>query len=91
VLKSCLKLELKGQAYLAGIDGIANTSEENDQYVVQITAKKQKAIEFPLRGRTPSIANHASVSLGDILAAQDEDASRLLHQLAVRLRLPRSL
>jgi DNA-directed RNA polymerase subunit beta' len=68
----------KGQAYLAGIDGIVNTSEENDQYIVQITAKKQKAIEFPLRGRTPSVANHAIVSLGDILAAQDEEASPLI-------------
>jgi DNA-directed RNA polymerase subunit beta' len=68
----------KGQAFLAGIDGIANTTEENDQYIVQITAKKQKAIEFPLRGRTPSVANHAVVSLGDILAAQDEEASPLI-------------
>ncbi|HUD10100.1 MAG TPA: DNA-directed RNA polymerase subunit beta' [Candidatus Saccharimonadales bacterium] len=68
----------KGQAYLADIDGTAKTWEDGDHYVVQITTKKQKSFELPLQGRTPQIATGSDVTIGDVLAAQEDEAGPLV-------------
>ena len=61
----------KGQAYLAEITGVANVWEEEDQYIVQITAKKQKKIELELNGRTPQVKDGDEVNMGEVIASND--------------------
>src|SRR5665213_1439031 len=68
----------KGQAYLADIDGVAKTWEDGDHYVVQLTTKKQKNIELPWQGRTPRVASGSDVTIGDVLAAQEEEVGPLV-------------
>ncbi|HSW78538.1 MAG TPA: DNA-directed RNA polymerase subunit beta' [Candidatus Babeliales bacterium] len=64
----------KGQAYLTDISGKINLWEEGDHYVVQVTAKKQKAIEIELNGRTAQIKDGDEVNIGDVVAAQEDQS-----------------
>jgi DNA-directed RNA polymerase subunit beta' len=41
----------KGQAFLAEISGTVRLTEEGDHYVVEIAAKEDAAVEYPLGGR----------------------------------------
>lgn len=67
----------KGQAYLTEIAGVANTWEEGDHYVVQITADDKEKVTLNLGERKPTIKNGAEVVAGDVVAAL-EDASEPL-------------
>ncbi|MBI2285680.1 DNA-directed RNA polymerase subunit beta' [Candidatus Saccharibacteria bacterium] len=62
----------KGQAYLSDISGIVNVWEEDEQYIVQITAKKQKKVSFELGERLSKAADGDEVELGDVIAANDD-------------------
>jgi DNA-directed RNA polymerase subunit beta' len=64
----------KGQAYLTAISGVANTWEEGDHYVVQVTADDKEKVEFKLGERKPALKNGQEVVAGDVVAAL-EDAS----------------
>lgn len=67
----------KGQAYLTEISGVANTWEEGDHYVVQITADKAEKVTLSLGERKATVANGTDVMAGDVVAAL-EDASEPL-------------
>ncbi|MEX0881817.1 MAG: DNA-directed RNA polymerase subunit beta' [Candidatus Saccharimonadales bacterium] len=62
----------KGQAYLSDISGITNVWEEDEQYIVQVTAKKQKKVSFELGERLAKVADGDEVELGDMIAANDD-------------------
>ncbi len=67
----------KGQAYLTEISGVANTWEEGDHYVVQITADDKEKVVLQLGERKATIASGTEVVAGDVVAAL-EDASEPL-------------
>lgn len=77
----------KGQAYLVDINGTANTWEENDHYVVQITANDRENLEFALDGRTSKIASGSDVAIGDVLASREEGADPLISPMAGRAEM----
>ncbi|HET7630164.1 MAG TPA: hypothetical protein VFK03_02210, partial [Candidatus Saccharimonadales bacterium] len=68
----------KGQAYLTDISGKVNLWEEGDHYIVQVTAKKQKAIELQLNGRTAHVKDGDEVNIGDVVAAQEDQSEPLV-------------
>ncbi len=77
----------KGQAYLSDIGGLLNTWEEGDHYVVQITADEGQKVKLALGGRTPQVANGSDVAIGDVLAAQDDQADPLISPIAGKVHL----
>jgi DNA-directed RNA polymerase subunit beta' len=68
----------KGQAYLTDISGKVNLWEESDHYIVQVTAKKQKAIELQLNGRNAQVKDGDEVNIGDVVAAQEDQSEPLV-------------
>jgi DNA-directed RNA polymerase subunit beta' len=67
----------KGQAYLTEISGVANTWEEGDHYIVQVTADDKEKVTLTLGERKAQIASGTDVVAGDVVAAL-EDASEPL-------------
>jgi DNA-directed RNA polymerase subunit beta' len=67
----------KGQAYMTEISGVANTWEEGDHYVVQVTADDKEKVTMKLGERKAAIASGTDVVAGDVVAAL-EDASEAL-------------
>ncbi len=72
----------KGQAFLADINGVVNTWEESDHYVVQLTADEGSKVELALKGRNPQIASGSDVAIGDVVASGDEGANPLIAPIA---------
>jgi DNA-directed RNA polymerase subunit beta' len=76
----------KGQAYLAEIGGKVTLTEENDNYIVQITGDdaKQKKISYNLDDRKPKLANGSHVVPGDVVAdyEKDKDTDPIVSTLA---------
>jgi DNA-directed RNA polymerase subunit beta' len=72
----------KGQAYLADISGVVKAWEEGDHYVVEITAKDDKPVEFPLNGRKAHIKEGATINIGDVMASEEEGANPLTAPIA---------
>ena len=64
----------KGQAYLTDISGVVNAWEEGDKYIIQVTAKEQKAIKMPLNGRVAKINDGDEANIGDVIAAQEDNS-----------------
>src|SRR3989338_3245386 len=62
----------KGQAYLTDITGAVNAWEEDDEYIVQVTAKKQKPVEISIADRTPKVKTGDEVNIGDVIAANED-------------------
>ena len=62
----------KGQAFLTEIAGSVKTWEENDKYIVQITADDSKKVECKLAGRTPAVVTESEIMRGDVIASQAE-------------------
>ncbi|MEX2006972.1 MAG: DNA-directed RNA polymerase subunit beta' [Candidatus Saccharimonadales bacterium] len=67
----------KGQAYLSDIKGVVNAWEEDDQYIVQATAKEQKAIKLPLVSRQPKVNDGDEIAAGDVVAANSDGTEKL--------------
>jgi DNA-directed RNA polymerase subunit beta' len=67
----------KGQAYLTEISGVANTWEEGDHYIVQVTADDKEKVTLTLGERKAQIKSGTEVMAGDVVAAL-EDASEPL-------------
>lgn len=72
----------KGLAYLTDISGTASVWEEGDHYVIQVTAKDQKALIIPLVGRQPRVAHGNDVSIGDVIASADGESKPLVAPMA---------
>lgn len=72
----------KGQAYLTDISGTVNTWEEGDQYIVQVTAKDQKAIKHPLSGRQANVADGEEVAIGAIVASHEDGSEPIAAAMA---------
>jgi DNA-directed RNA polymerase subunit beta' len=72
----------KGQAYLTDIAGLANTWEEGDHYVVQVTANTTEAVTLELGDRKAHIASGTDVAVGDVLAALEDKSEPLIAPMA---------
>ncbi|HVX24149.1 MAG TPA: DNA-directed RNA polymerase subunit beta' [Candidatus Saccharimonadales bacterium] len=72
----------KGQAYLTDIAGVANTWEEGDHYVVQITADTKEKVTLQLGERKAAIASGSDVMVGDVVAALEDNSEPLVTPLA---------
>ena len=72
----------KGQAYLTAISGVANTWEEGDHYVVQITADDKEKVELKLGERKATVASGTDVVAGDVVAALEDASEPLIAPMA---------
>ena len=72
----------KGQAYLTDIAGTANTWEEGDHYVVQVTAHDKENIELEIGDRTVQVKSGSDVAIGDVIASLEDGASPLIAPMA---------
>ena len=72
----------KGQAFLSTINGVVNTWEEGENYIVQITADEGSKVELALKGRTAQIASGSDVAIGDVVASGDEGADPVIAPIA---------
>ena len=72
----------KGQAYLTEISGVANTWEEGDHYIVQITADDKEKVTLTLGERKAQIASGTDVVAGDVVAALEDASEPLIAPMA---------
>ena len=72
----------KGMAYLTEIGGIANTWEEGDHYVVQVTADNSEVLTLELGERKPQLASGSDVAIGDVIAAMEDNSEPLVASMA---------
>ncbi|GAC1392267.1 MAG: DNA-directed RNA polymerase subunit beta' [Candidatus Saccharimonadales bacterium] len=72
----------KGQAYQSEIGGVVSAWEEGDHYVIQVSADDQDKVELLLGGRKPHIATGTEVSIGDVIAANEDNGSPLVATMA---------
>lgn len=72
----------KGQAYLSDVPGLASVWEEGDKYIVQITSDQVEALELPLDGRTPKVANGSDIAIGDVIAEGEEASNPMIAPMA---------
>lgn len=72
----------KGQAYLTAISGVANTWEEGDHYIVQVTADDKEKVELKLGERKATIASGTDVVAGDVVAALEDASEPLIAPMA---------
>jgi len=75
----------KGQAYLTSISGTANTWEEGDHYVVQVTADDKEKVVLNLGERKPHLASGSDVAIGDVVAALEDGSEPLIAPMAGKL------
>ena len=80
----------KGQAFLAEIDGVVNTWEDGDKYVVQVTADEGSKVELALKGRNPQIASGSDVAIGDVVASGDEGADPVISPIAGKAEITKT-
>ncbi|HVW23427.1 MAG TPA: DNA-directed RNA polymerase subunit beta' [Candidatus Saccharimonadales bacterium] len=72
----------KGQAYLTDIAGTANTWEEGDHYVVQVTADTKEKVTLSLGERKATIKSGSDVMAGDVVAALEDHSEPLTAPLS---------
>jgi DNA-directed RNA polymerase subunit beta' len=72
----------KGQAYLTAISGVANTWEEGDHYVVQVTADDDEKVELKLGERKANVKSGAEVAIGDVVASLEDASEPLIAPMA---------
>jgi len=72
----------KGPAYLTDIAGVANTWEEGDHYVVQVTAHDKENITFELGERQAKVKNGSDVAIGDVIASNADGSAPLVAPMA---------
>ncbi|MEK7594686.1 MAG: DNA-directed RNA polymerase subunit beta' [Patescibacteria group bacterium] len=72
----------KGQAYVTEISGIANTWEEGDHYIVQVTADDKEKVTLKLGERKAQVANGTEVVAGDVVAALEDASEPLIAPMA---------
>ena len=72
----------KGQAYLTEIAGVANTWEEGDHYVVQVTADDKEKVSLNLGERKAHVTSGSDVAAGDVVAALEDASEPLVAPMA---------
>ncbi len=77
----------KGVAYLSDINGTANTWEEGDHYVVQITAHNKANLTFEIGDRKSKLASGSDVQVGDVIAANEDGSEPIIAPMAGKLSL----
>jgi DNA-directed RNA polymerase subunit beta' len=77
----------KGQAYLTEISGVANTWEEGDHYVVQVTADTKEKVTLSLGERKATIASGTDVVAGDVVAALEDASEPLIAPMAGKAQI----
>ena len=77
----------KGQAYLTDISGSVSAWEEGDKYIVQVTAKEQKALKLPLNGRVAKVGDGDEVAIGDVVAAQEDNSEPIVAAMAGKVKV----
>jgi hypothetical protein len=77
----------KGQAYLTDITGTVSSWEEGDHYIIQITAKEQKALKLPLAGRTAHVNDGDEIAIGDVVASQEDGSEPLITNMAGKVKV----
>jgi DNA-directed RNA polymerase subunit beta' len=77
----------KGVAYLTEISGIANTWEEGDKYIVQVTADDKENVRLKLGERKSQIASGSDVAIGDVVAALEDGSEPLIAPMAGKLEV----
>jgi DNA-directed RNA polymerase subunit beta' len=77
----------KGQAYLTEISGSANTWEEGDHYVVQVTADDKEKVTLTLGERKATVASGTEVTAGDIVAALEDASEPLIAPMAGKAQI----
>jgi len=77
----------KGPAYLTEISGIANTWEEGDHYVVQITADDKEKVVLKLGERKAHVATGTDVVAGDVVASLEDASEPLIAPMAGKVQV----
>lgn len=80
----------KGQAYLTDITGVANTWEEGDHYIVQVTADDNEKVELKLGERKASIKTGQEVVAGDVVASLEDASEPLIAPMAGKAQVTKS-
>ncbi len=80
----------KGQAYLSDISGTVRVREEGDHYVVEVKAKSDEPVEYPLSGRKAHIKSNTEVNVGDVIASEEEGANPLIAPVAGKAKVTKS-
>jgi DNA-directed RNA polymerase subunit beta' len=81
----------KGQAYLTDISGQASVWEEGDHYIVQVTAKEQKALKLPLAGRQAQVDDGDEVVIGDTVAAHEDGSEPIVAAMGGKVHLTETI
>lgn len=68
----------KGQAYTAGIDGTVTIQQEGDHYNVEVNGVHQETVEFKLGGRIATVADGQEVSVGDVIASNEDGSEPIV-------------
>ncbi len=77
----------KGAAFLSEISGTVSTWEEGDHYIVQVTAADEAKIEFPIGGRTVRVASGSEVTIGDVLATEEDGSKPLVAKVSGKVEV----
>ncbi len=77
----------KGQAFLADIAGTVKLSEEGDHYAVELAADEAEKVTLKLAGRMPQIKNGHEVTIGDVLAANEDGSEPLPATISGKVRV----
>jgi DNA-directed RNA polymerase subunit beta' len=80
----------KGQAYLTEISGTANTWEEGDHYIVQVTADAKEKVTLKLGERKPAIRSGSEVLAGDVVAALEDASEPLVAPMAGKANITKN-
>ena len=77
----------KGQAFLSEIAGKVSVWEEGDNYIVQVNAEEEEAVEFALKDLIPQVAEGSSIAIGDVLAAKEDGSDPIISPKAGKVHL----
>jgi DNA-directed RNA polymerase subunit beta' len=72
----------KGQAFLSEIAGSVTAWEEGDHYVVQVSADTEEKVALKIENRTAQVADGTDVSIGDVIAANEDGSNPLVAPIA---------
>ena len=81
----------KGQAYLTDITGTINAWEEEDHYIVQVTAKRQKPVEVSIGERQAKVKTGDEVNIGDIIAANEDGSEPVAATMVGKVAVSKGL
>ncbi len=77
----------KGQAFISGIDGLVNTSEEGNNYIVTVTPEKNAKVDVPLNGQVSKVKTNAEVNAGEIIATDEDGTNAVLAPIAGKVQV----